>query len=62
MTNKEETDKLPLEANDIVVLTDEYGDYTTTKDRLDTRLADPNRYATSRLTKLFEKSKDRKEH
>lgn len=29
---------------DVVILTDEYGDYKTTRDRLDSGLADPNRY------------------
>jgi len=32
---------------------DEFGIYHTTIDRLDNGLADPNRYAESRLTKLI---------
>jgi hypothetical protein len=44
-----------------IVLSDEYGDYVTTPDRLDDGLGDPARYATSRLGSLFEKSKDRKD-
>lgn len=49
------TEKSMVE-NGIVVLTDEHGDYKTELVRLDNGLADPNRYATSRLRKLFEKS------
>ena len=43
-----------------VVCTDEFGPYETEKNRLDNGRSDPNRYKTSRLTKLFsgaEKSK-----
>lgn len=36
-----------------VVCQDEFGEYTTPKDRLDSGLSDPNRYATSRLGKLL---------
>lgn len=36
-----------------VVLLDEHGHYTTDRNRLDTRMADPNRYAESRLGNLF---------
>lgn len=43
------------------ILEDEHGTYITDVDRLDSGLADPNRHATSRLTKLFEKSKDKKD-
>lgn len=31
-------------ADNLVILTDDYGDYVTTRDRLDSGLADPNRY------------------
>ncbi len=59
MINEELTEKLidPLDPNligwlsndlntlgQVVVLTDEYGDYITLNSHLDTRLADPNRY------------------
>ena len=36
-----------------VVCADEFGEYTTPKDRVDNGLADPNRYAVPRLGKLF---------
>jgi hypothetical protein len=39
-----------------VVIADEYGIYTTERRNLDTGMADPARYAESRLGKLFEKS------
>lgn len=53
MVNAEKT----AELNDSTrcVIDDEYGQYTTLKNRLDTGMADPNRYATSRLDKLAEK-------
>jgi hypothetical protein len=35
-----------------VTCKDEYGEYVTTRDRLDSGLADPRRYATSRTQKL----------
>ena len=42
-----------------VVCEDEFGIYTTRKDRIDSGLADPNRYAESRLDKLIgSKKKD----
>lgn len=37
----------------LVVCADEYGDYETLKERLDSGCADPNRYVTKRLNKLF---------
>lgn len=43
--------------NGLVTLTDEHGDYTTEVSRLDNGMADPNRYATSRLKKLFANDK-----
>lgn len=51
MINKEKTTLL----NDAtkVVCTDEHGDYVTLKERLDNGCADPNRYMTARLNKLF---------
>lgn len=39
-----------------VACVDEYGRYITERSRLDTGLADPNRYAINRLGKLFEKT------
>jgi len=42
-----------------VVCKDEYGEYTTSKDRLDTGGADPNRYALSR--DLYKSNKVKKE-
>jgi hypothetical protein len=36
-----------------VVLLDEKGKYSTTKDRLDTGLADPRRYDSSRVIETF---------
>lgn len=39
-----------------VYCVDEYGKYLTERNRLDTGLADPNRYSVSRLGKLFEKT------
>jgi hypothetical protein len=51
MINASETEK--LNSSDLVVLTDEHGDYTTEKNKLDNGLADPNRYKTSRVGKLL---------
>lgn len=45
----------------VVKLTDEFGDYTTEASRLDTGIADPNRFAESRLSKLFARSIKEKE-
>ena len=42
---------------DQVVCTDEFGDYITSKDRLDNNLADPNRYTTERIARLFSQSR-----
>jgi hypothetical protein len=44
----------------LVVLLDEFGPYTTSRNRLDNGLADPNRFAENRLDKLFEKTKKEK--
>lgn len=41
---------------DFCVCVDEYGEYVTNSNRLDTGLADPNRYSITRLGKLFEKT------
>lgn len=49
-------------ADGTVILADEFGIYTTTKDRLDDGVADPKRYAESRIQKLFaggEKKEDK---
>lgn len=61
MVNEEQTIIRGLTANK-VVLDDEFGSYETERVRLDDKTCDHNRCATSRLGKLFEKSKDRKEH
>ena len=55
MIDEEETAKL----NDpkLVVLKDEDGFYTTERNRLDTKMADPNRYPTARLDRLFKHGK-----
>lgn len=42
-----------LSDNNMVVIKDEHGIYTTERKKLDNGMADPNRYATSRLGKLF---------
>lgn len=60
MINVLETEKLSSESD--VVVSDEYGDYVTTRNKLDSGEADPARYRESRLGKLFEKSKDRKDN
>jgi hypothetical protein len=50
-----------LNNNKLVVLKDNYGYYTTERSRLDSGLADPNRYRVERLEKLFgKKDKDLK--
>ncbi len=54
MVNQDETKK--LDDTNKIVLTDEYGNYTTDVERLDSGIADPNRFATSRLAKLFARS------
>jgi hypothetical protein len=59
MINEEKTAK--MEDDRVVVLTDEFGDYFTFKDRLDTGLADPHRYAARRLSKLFDRKNEDKE-
>ena len=48
MIDEEKTSELNDENK--VVLLDEHGHYTTTRDRLDSGLADPRRYVTSRLS------------
>ena len=40
---------------------DEFGIYTTTKNRLDDGCADPKRYAQSRIHKLFEGRKEKED-
>ena len=45
----------------VLCLEDEFGLYFTPTNRIDSGLADPNRYTESRLNKLYEKTKD-KEH
>ena len=44
-----------------VVLKDEFGHYITDSNRLDTGLADPNRYSEDRLTSLFAGAKKDKD-
>lgn len=51
MIEDAETEKLGDDSK--VVLKDEFGLYTTNRNLLDNGMADPNRYATSRLSKLF---------
>ncbi len=41
-----------------VLLQDEFGTYITTRDRLDTGLADPRRYSTARVKLEVEKKKE----
>ena len=48
MVDEEKTGELNKENN--VVIEDEHGYYITDESRLDSGLADPNRYKTSRLT------------
>lgn len=55
MIMNEETEK--LEDKSMVVLQDEFGLYTTYRNRLDTGLADPKRYEESRLVRLHEEAK-----
>ena len=43
-----------------VVCEDEFGRYKTTRKRLDDGLADPARFVSSRLGKLYEKTTDKK--
>lgn len=45
-----------LEDQTKVVLNDEHGSYVTERNRLDTGVADPNRFETSRLDKLFSRT------
>ncbi|RDJ35413.1 MAG: hypothetical protein DWQ19_11395 [Crenarchaeota archaeon] len=56
MIDQEATDQLGNP--DRVVLKDDHGVYETDRNRLDNGLADPNRYRTSRLGKLFGQEKD----
>lgn len=42
---------------DLVVLTDEFGNYSTYKNRLDNGFADPKRFNENRLSKLFSAKK-----
>lgn len=58
MIDQEATEK--LEDGSRVVLRDEFGLYETDRDRLDSGLADPNRYKSQRLHRLFaRKSEDK---
>jgi|TARA_R110000787_G_scaffold336_10_gene1346 hypothetical protein len=43
-TTREVTIGNTTTTKEFVILTDDYGDYVTDKDRLDTKSADPNRY------------------
>lgn len=47
-------------ADGTVICEDEFGIYTTTKNRLDDGCADPKRYTESRIHKLFEGRKEEK--
>lgn len=57
MVDEEETAKLNDEK--YVVLKDEHGFYKTERSKLDNG-CDPNRYAQSRLGKLFNRKEDKK--
>lgn len=50
-------EKISKDSN-LVILKDEFGNYTTEKCRLDNGLADINRYRCSRLSKLFNKKEE----
>lgn len=50
MIDQEATDKLADSAK--VVLKDEFGTYITERSRIDSGLADPNRYTVKRVTGL----------
>ena len=56
MVNEEATKA--LEDQTKVVLADEHGQYTTSRDRLDNGLADPNRYPTARLAAMLRGSSE----
>lgn len=56
----DESKTAELNNDKLVVLKDNYGYYTTERSKLDSGLADPNRYRTERLEKLFgKKDKDK---
>lgn len=56
----DESKTAELNDDKLVVLKDNYGYYTTERNRLDSGLADPNRYRVERLEKLFgKKDKDK---
>lgn len=59
MIDADETAKL-TDPN-LVAIRDEHGVYITERKRLDTGLADPNRYVSSRLEKLFGKREKKEE-
>ena len=42
------------EADGMVVCEDEFGQYTTLKNRVDNGCADPNRYTERRISKMFQ--------
>jgi len=47
----DETATAELANGNLIVCADDYGTYTTERDRLDTGLADPNRYTSDRVPK-----------
>lgn len=51
MIDEEKTKELNDPAQ--VVLRDEFGHYVTERNRLDTKMSDPNRYAEKRIDRLF---------
>lgn len=59
VTDEGEEAKSELNDNE-VICEDEFGRYKTKRSRLDDGLADPARFASSRLGKLYEKSTDKK--
>jgi hypothetical protein len=49
------------EEGENVVCVDEFGEYTTNKQRLDDGIADPKRYAEKRIQKLFQGRENKEE-
>lgn len=57
---EEDVEKFGVITGERVLCEDENGRYLTSRNRLDNGLADPNRYLSSRLVKLYEKATDKK--
>lgn len=60
MINEEKTQK--LKDKNLVVCTDDLGDYTTERIKLDNGLADVNRYEMKRMSKLVTITKKEKKN